>query len=933
MGSSGGVFSDTLQSITTTKLRELSNKRAFFEDLKSLLLLEVQSDPDQKAKLRKLIEGVKQCFSVRSDRRGRTIIGSVTDKQLEVQLKNLERFLQQARHDPSISSKLLQDWELSLMQRLNVQSLKYQYATLYGELVTEWLSAEHATPALPDNVSKESEVFEQVTGKEKLEQRTQWENDVFQAFEMDEEIITKYLHNLFGKEVNEQAFKALETLRASVEAFEASLATSSQFNNNTLKWTIEGLLGSDFLSDEKRAVLKDFISNTVILSEVADVLNMRMTALQNWGWDGNVAIDQRRHLSGKYKVYMHEDVLQSIFLQYIGVKWSVFFKRAFRTFVRSDGAWTPLRKAIPKMDRKRREYFLGSQPHISVQTKREDLYMADYFMSKLLDFETQDVSLDDGTEECNFGLLDNFAKDEPKTKRRDVGKRSRKVMYDMDSYCEDEAIQDFHSPKTSSKNPMEVKQQLLHLLSTEIIINTELYREFTCVRSEFYNWEQTIPHSTIALVLSFFGVSNKWLDFFMKFLQAPLKFLLDDSIVQPRVRKRGVPESHVLSDVFGEAVLFCLDFSVNQVTGGGQLHRMHDEFWFWSSSHETCIRAWTAVQNFGQAIGASLNERKSGSERILRDKEELPTIDPALPEGEIRWGFLVLDPESGRFVIDQTLVDIHIQELQRQLQDKAKSIFSWVQAWNTYAGTFFTTNFGKPANCYGQKHVDDVLVSLERVQRSIFTNQGGITEYLKIAIQERFGVPGIPDGYLYFPTDQGGLELHNTFIPLLQIRDVVYEKPIEAVTQKFTEAELEAFRRAKAAFEDGRTARRVHDDPNFEPEDKDTFMSFEEFTRYREEPGCHYAGDLHDVFVGLLEQPTEESVESGPQDLMALRAMGDASGGIGQWSTMTPYWRWVVQLYGPEMIERFGGLNIVDRGLLPIGMVSLFRSGRVKWQE
>ncbi len=402
--------------------------------------------------------------------------------------------------------------------------------------------------------------------------------------------------------------------------------------------------------------------------------------------------------------------------------------------------------------------------------------------------------------------------------------------------------------------------------------------------------------------------------------------------MQPQVRKRGVPEAHVLSDVFGEAVLFCLDFSVNQVTGGGQLYRMHDEFWFWSPSHEKCIKAWTAVQNFGQAMGVSLNERKSGSERILRDKEELPTVDPALPVGEIRRGFLVLDPESGRFAIDQSLVDVHIEELQRQLQDKAKSIFSWVQAWNTYAGTFFITNFGKPANCYGQRHVDEVLASLERVQRSLFANDGGVAEYLKAAIQKRFSVSSIPDGYLYFPTNLGGLELHNMFIPLLQIRDAVYENPVEVVVQKFAEAELEAYRKAKAAFENGRASRKVQEDPNFEPEDKDTFMSFEEFARYREEPGCRFQGDLYDVFAGLLQQPTEESVEMSPPDLVALEDLGNASGGIGKWNTMTPYWRWVVQLYGPVMIERFGGLNIVDRGLLPIGMVNLFRSGRVKWQ-
>ncbi len=100
--------------------------------------------------------------------------------------------------------------------------------------------------------------------------------------------------------------------------------------------------------------------------------------------------------------------------------------------------------------------------------------------------------------------------------KRERFQRSRAVEYELEdsSDAEDES-EDFHNPTGPSKAPMEVKQRLLHLLSTEIIINTELHGEFTCVRSEFHKWGQTLPHSTIALVLTFFGVSNKWLDFFM----------------------------------------------------------------------------------------------------------------------------------------------------------------------------------------------------------------------------------------------------------------------------------------------------------------------------------------------------------------------------------------------------------------------------------
>lgn len=102
------------------------------------------------------------------------------------------------------------------------------------------------------------------------------------------------------------------------------------------------------------------------------------------------------------------------------------------------------------------------------------------------------------------------------------------------------------------------------------------------------------------------------------------------------------------------------------------------------------------------------------------------------------------------------MVDKHIEELQLQLQDK-KSIFSWIQAWNTYAGRFFIHNFGKPGNCFGREHVDSMLEWLERIQRRIFSDTS-VVEYLKNTIRERFGVSDIPDGYLYFPTSLGGLE-------------------------------------------------------------------------------------------------------------------------------------------------------------------------------
>jgi hypothetical protein len=253
MSSSGGVFSQTLRSITTTKLTELSKKRKIFEDQKETLLSAAELESDQKKRLRVLVDGVKQSFAVktatrkRGDRRGgpgRIISGSTSDPRLEVMLKNLERFLEQARYDPSVSPKLLQDWNNALIQRLNVQSLKYQYATLYGELVGEWLSAEQGSPNVDAN-SDNPEGFEEVHQSEKDEQRTKWENLVFEPFETDPIAIETYLRTLFGKNgTNKQAIKALDALRKSLEAFENSMASPGQFNYHVLRWTINNLLVS-----------------------------------------------------------------------------------------------------------------------------------------------------------------------------------------------------------------------------------------------------------------------------------------------------------------------------------------------------------------------------------------------------------------------------------------------------------------------------------------------------------------------------------------------------------------------------------------------------------------------------------------------------------------------------------------------------------------
>jgi hypothetical protein len=652
-----------------------------------------------------------------------------------------------------------------------------------------------------------------------------------------------------------------------------------------------------------------------------------------------------------------EDLLQAIFLQYIGVRWSVFLKGALKRFRKIGGPWIDVRASVPKVDKKRLGYYLGPvQTKPSVQHKRRSLFRQNYFLSHLLDSEDQQIETLEGEEEAEFE-----AQSVRRTKQtaqapsggrglgRGGAKRHRKIAVVPDpEESETDTDEDDVKPV---KNPMDAKQQLLHILSTEIAVNTRTRGEITALHTSFESWNSLLPHATIRTVLSFLGISSSWLDFFTKFLEAPLKFLDDDESTAPRVRRRGTPASHVLSEVFGEAVLFSLDFAINQSTKGKLLHRLFDDMWIWDPDHQVIVSAWKTIQDFVSIAGTSTLS-KSGTVRIARDKDVTLPIDPSLPEGEIRWGFLRLSAQTGCFEINQEMVDSHIDELRRQLQAKSNSIFSFVQTWNTYADTFFTSNFGRPANCFGRNHVDLMLATHTRIQREIFNsaqttlsssggaNSTSVVEYLKSVLEHRFDVKDIPDAYLFFPVELGGLDLQSPFISILQIRESILKDP-STLLDTFEEAERDKYSRAKAAFEKGEISeeRYALEDPDWEPvekEDKERFMSFEEFTRWREEFCFGFNNELGFVYDQLLQNPARQSLDRDnariSSALSALNQQGNLRGILGDWNRMEPYWKWVVMLYGPEVVDRFGGLNIVDPGLLPMGMVRLFRDKRVNWQ-
>ena len=117
---------------------------------------------------------------------------------------------------------------------------------------------------------------------------------------------------------------------------------------------------------------------------------MRLEALGDWNWGDHVLLEQWRQINGQFYTYMHEDVLQAIFLHYIGIKWSVFFKAAFLSFRKNSKTWESNRRDVPNADRMRREFFLGDQERKirgNLDDKRSRTQREYYFTNQLLDDE------------------------------------------------------------------------------------------------------------------------------------------------------------------------------------------------------------------------------------------------------------------------------------------------------------------------------------------------------------------------------------------------------------------------------------------------------------------------------------------------------------------------------------------------------------------
>ncbi|TFK67973.1 hypothetical protein BDN72DRAFT_65894 [Pluteus cervinus] len=901
---------DTLHFITSIKLQELQKQQAAYEQ-HIRVLDDVRSLDDASVeKVEKLFEAVKSWRGP-----GATDDESVIGDKLV--MDGFPYWLRQAKQDPDFDPTIVRGWTAALQQHLHQVTRRFDCAKLFGEITNEWLtstdSPSDATSA-DQGIATPTEEFLDLGRKEKVEQKDRFSSLVFEEQSVDTAALLGYLNDLF---TSKDAIKVLEDAREAIGDYCKSL-DSHVFTVNDVRNAITGLLSGASLDDKRSATLKTFQENPTVLAELASVMTMRLSSLDSWAWPSSgLEVEFRRFMNGKYRALTEPEIVDALLLQHIGITWQIRLKQVFGWFIERR-SWKRSYSALKPEDRNKigqqTQQFTGDAG--SIEVTRHQYRKQHFFLCQLTDTPTKpNVYGDDGD-------------------------RPRNPSYDLNEVL----------------SGMQVKEKLLHIMATETVLNKTLHNTHTVVRSDFEWFGPSLPHDAILTIFEFFGMTPTWLKFLRTWLQAPLRFK-DDPAGVTRIRKRGTPISYALSSACGEAIMFVMDFAVNQRASGLFLYRIHDDLWLWDKDSSKCAAAWVEMKRYADLVKIKFNSEKTGSATFGSDRH------PDLPDGSVRWGFLAFSETEGRLVIAQEDVDTHIKEMKRQLE-ATKSIFGWVNLYNKYMG-FFLRNFGgPPVKCFGQEHVDDVIKTLVRIHKELFPhNSGGAVGYLRSVIQQKFSVKELPEGYFYLPLSMGGLGLKNPYVDFFALEEEstssvagsemfaklmkedeenyrnlketwtagvgappalpVYPLPTAATPSPY--APPRGFRGRGRATRFVGTTRPVPGAtttpilPYYYPFGE--FMSFEEYTNLRE----IWLVTWGQRYADMLQPLPNTRVKYTPSVASAIDNMDGAPISIHD--------RWTMSVYGDGLLQYFGSMEVVDPNLIPVGMVKLFQGSRTKLDE
>ncbi|KAF2193488.1 hypothetical protein K469DRAFT_712250 [Zopfia rhizophila CBS 207.26] len=866
-------------------------------------------------------------------------------------LPTLTRYIEQASDDHSISQSKLLKFEKQLLDKLAINAHRLDVSSLHIDLLREVMYSD----ASPESVSAKLEKavlddeFEMVEESELEAICEEFERNAFTPKQTDTGAIEQFLSSLFEGEAGKQALKRL---REDVEYYGDNVIDGhEEVDEEDLEWCIKDLLQNGLLGDEKKKVLQGYLQTPGVLRELKSTLNMK--SVRHWNWrnpEKGLVITARQNAEGKYCMTIEEDIIDMLFLHALATGWSTKLKDYLQDIVSEERIWLRNKMPSPEEMEKWEYYVLPSRQPRKVPRPSHCTTChgpppppppppVDYGPPP-----PPPMACPPPPPAPQAWRV----KSKKKGRSPIINIRGRNLNYERYSNY----VNNFYLSRLPScygstlhLTPAQDTQALLiKHLATEINVRQALGGNVRFMKADFGSFATSLPHSTILAVLRFIGMPSLWLDVFTRFLKAPLNMgpIIRGTSDQVLIRERGLSIAHGMERLLGEIVLFFLDFTVHRETGG-YIYRHRDECFFVGNS-ENCGAAREAMVKFGDVMGLSFN--------LLTDPNEI---------GKTRSiGFLLFDHLTSTFHIDDTQVEPYAKRVKKQLAT-CTTVIDWVRTWNATIGTYASHLFGPLANVFGKPHLNAVTQAYNRIHEIIFEGSN-LTDHLKqlLATHIRPNLPDPPfalEPIIYLPTAYGGLGVKNPYITLNLARGVL-EKPTSEMEQ-FLKDEESFYKRFKECFDALKPDTRerklagVYGENNkerigaaFDDHSPDEFLTLEQFTAHRESlsypmlPNPPYPAPiptytpvptLVSTYNNLLDEPMDHIDGNDRVTDVVMRLAGKDR--MRQWWRQSGEDKWVLQLYGEECFERYGGLEVWHRESVPLEVLRMVRGEEVDFDD
>jgi hypothetical protein len=361
------------------------------------------------------------------------------------------------------------------------------------------------------------------------------------------------------------------------------------------------------------------------------------------------------------------------------------------------------------------------------------------------------------------------------------------------------------------------------------------------------------------------GLPDTGLNAVRRFLEVP--YLIEGKAAPAQ---RGVPMDQLLSHWLAEWLLRLMERYVH-ARARVRIIRQVDDVWLLAPEATEIVAAWRAVHEFLLACGLEVNPDKTGACAL---GAELPA---ELPRARPRWSMLELTG-AGAWGVHEATFRRYCEDTRKQVEGK-HALLARVTIYNAHL-RFLTWSIGLALDL-GDAHRQAVNETLGRFESEFFGPGRGIVAGLQETIRERYlgdtRLSDLPEGWMYWPITAGGLGLRSAFVLAGQYHE---------------------------AYETRKTAR---------------------VSVPAERPDDWQRG--HDDWTAFYSDQLKALEPASPKESKVMQTLVEdfiARGqeiSAGQQQGLSPYWRWVLSIYGPEILDRFGTFRFLLTDLVPLQLI------------